>query len=476
MASAGPGRGDLNTLLSGNVCGFQASDACECGQIGYQYENLFYQTAANISGVGKSGQNFILNAPYVVSYNGFLEPSWFYTSPYLTSTSSNFATCCGWGGIAATYSKNLIVNATPASEGGATGLDVPNNGQAYPLVATTWENNVACGMAFPVGPIGQILYNDPIYNTGFSINGGSGYTPNTGSGSYGIYEVSPFAAGNGTAQPYTIPLVGGHGSLAFVNLVVNGSTSEVTKVYFQYESNGVGYQVGDVLSLANDYYVGGQGSGFTLTVDSPIGGGGQITHYHISNPGSGYLAPYNMVSGSTLTGSGSGAKFDVTVNANGHVVAVYPDPQGYGKNYSPGDHVGFNGLAGGSGAYITVGLVTGGASSLTFSNNTLQAANCNNLQNATGTVDGFQSVAPPLVPSASPPTDVIGQYFASLPYGYSEPIPTVLYRGAMAQTTGYEVAYSDYIQWQQKGNWDPKLMPHALLNWARPQFGMVNPH
>lgn len=282
-------------------------------------------------------------------------------------------------------------------------------------------------------------------------------------------------------------MTGGHGGLAFVNVFVDGVTGQIANYHFQYESNGYNYQDNDVLTPVSNYYMGGSGSGFAITVDTVNLPGGGITASHISNPGSGYLAPWNTIVGHTLTGSGSSVEFTVTVNSSGQVVALYPDPQGYGTNYQPGDHVGIPAIDGaGSGGYMVVGLVAGGLSALTggyptlnLSNNTLQTSNCSNLQSATSVVDGFQSVAPPNVGNpnflTSPPTDVIGSYFASLPYGYTEPIPGIYYNGATAQTTGGEIAYSDYIGWQQKGNWDPNLMPHGVLSWAMPRFGMNNP-
>jgi len=69
---------------------------------------------------------------------------------------------------------------------------------------------------------------------------------------------------------------------------------------------GTGYSVNDVLTLVQ----GGNTSG-QITVDSPLGGGGSITHFHISTNGANYTLPATGLS--ATGGSGINAKFNITV-------------------------------------------------------------------------------------------------------------------------------------------------------------------
>lgn len=75
---------------------------------------------------------------------------------------------------------------------------------------------------------------------------------------------------NGTYD--NVALTGGHGSGATANIVISGgAVTSVTLV-----SGGAAYQIGDTLSCANSS-VGGTGSGFSITVDTLSGTGGEPT-------------------------------------------------------------------------------------------------------------------------------------------------------------------------------------------------------
>jgi hypothetical protein len=113
-----------------------------------------------------------------------------------------------------------------------------------------------------------------------------------------------------------------------------------------------------------------------------------------------------------------------------------------------------------------------------MTNNTYQEANCQNLQLGGDQLSYYQqpnSVAPagdtnPLF-SKTPPTDPIGTYFCNLPYGYSAPIPAPL----VGYSSGCEQGFMQAAGMQQKALWDKNLTAFAVLNWARPQFGILNP-
>jgi len=190
--------------------------------------------------------------------------------------------------------------------------------------------------------------------------------------------------------------------------------------------------------------------------------------WHISSGESGYLAP--QASGYFASGgSGNNANHIYTVSG-GQIVYVQVSPT-YSAGYTVNDTLTLN-TGGGTGATVQVGSVLDVG---TFTNNTLKAGDCNSLNSATGVVNGVQSFAPPHTPSATPPTDPIGSYFQTLPYGYQSPIPTVLNTSPTPQSSGWEQGFLNAEVNQQKGNWDENLSAHSVLNWIRPQFGMDNP-
>lgn len=445
--------------LTGNISGFQAADWCECGSNATIVGNVGYQSAANGIGMGKSGQFYLGGArPYRVSYNGVFEASYFYQTPYYFITTAFLLNCCGTGGLLGTVDHNLVLYGMPdaKTDGSAVGIIPQDNEAKFPGTAIAWNNNIVCGLnAAFTNRLGEPYQNGLAVSTP-----GSGYATNTGSGTYSGPDL------------YGIPLIGGHGNGANVSITVNGTTGQVTAANSVYQGFGIGYQVGDVLTTADNSQIGGAGSGWTYIVDT-LGGFGSIGSGHVNNGGSGYLAPYS-VAGTTVTGTGSNAFFLVTVSG-GVVTKVYTI-YGSGAGYAPGDLVGLT-VGGASNARATIGSVVGPD---TFSNNTLKLTDCNNLQSATSPVNGIPSVAPQLTPTATPTTDVIGGYWQTLAYAYQKTIPTSLTLSGTVghnanQTTTWEVGFTDALRNQQKGNWDSNLTATALLNWARPQFGMANP-
>jgi len=438
----GPGTWDMN--LTGNIMGFTSGAACECG--GTEFENIVFQSPISLS-VGKAGA-ILANNTYRTTYNGIFELSPYYSTPKFTGSAA-------WGipvsNRAGSYlvDHNLIAYQTP--EAGTSYGILPTDSSSYPS-ATTASNNIICGVPNPF----KITNGSPLIVSNIT---GANYIPNSATKSY----QGPNQLG--------IPLTGGHGNGAGVLISVNGSTGQVSGVSLAYNMGGSGYKVGDVVTSDNTY-IGTAGSGWSATVKAVGGVNNYIITLSLVSGGSGYIAPYDERSSG---GSGSHGYFNVAVDASGAVVAAYPI-QGYGYGYQVNDVLTFPSLrcastcTGGNAASVKLASVL---NTTLLTNNTYQVSDCNNLQNA---ISGIQylpnSVAPPLNPNPTPPTDVIGGYFQSLEYGYQASVPTVL----IGQTTGWEQGFIAAASLQQKGNWDDSLTAHAVLNWARPQFGMRNPY
>jgi hypothetical protein len=242
------------------------------------------------------------------------------------------------------------------------------------------------------------------------------------------------------------------------------------------------------VTTADNSQIGTRGSGWYGTVTA-VGAAGQIDQIDgstnfanglknaIIHGGSGYIEPYNNIfpSGGPVHGTETNLQVAVDPIA-GTVVAVYPwYSYGYGYVATPTpDVINIGGDSPGSGGQFTVDSV---APTGISSNNTLSQAGCTQADLAAATAPIPNSTYP-LYPSvarsvsANPPTDVIGAYWATLPYTYPGTIPAMLVGNSSANEQGYV----NQLELQQKGNWDTNMTAHALLNWARPQFGLTNPY
>jgi len=448
--------GTWNINLTGNVMAFSAGIACECQ--GAEYENLLFQNSIQL-GMGKAGA-ILANNNFTASWNGIFETTNYYTQPS-SAIYGNQAFAMGDQLGTYTADHNLIAYVPAGSVAAAQGVGIfPTGSNNYPATSVI-TNNIVCSIATPIKP----LQGQPVsFN---SIVHGSGYTPKSGSSTY--------LSVNQEGIPIT-PLTG-FGSGGGVQVTVNGATGAVTNIVFEYNQYGKNYHVGDIVS-SNNAGLGGLGSGWQATVAAVTGLENGVA-WNLGTTlgslvgGSNYSAAYDNVGTTTNSTNGTGDVVHVTINPGGQVVAVYQqDSSGYG--YQVGDTIGFVSLSGsGSGAGATVATVVNN----TYSNNTYRAADCTAAGlNAGGDTPGHgqtASVAPPLAPLGSdPPTDVIGTYFESLPYGYQATVPAIL----SGQTSTWEQGYISQASLQQKANWDTNLTAHAVLNWARPQFGMANPY
>jgi hypothetical protein len=423
--------------------GFSSGAACECG--GAEFENIIFQSPISLS-LGKAG-NILADNKYRAAYNGIFELSPYYSTPKYTMSAA-------WGipvsGRAGTYfvDHNLIAYQTPQA-GTAYGI-LPADSSSYPS-ETIVANNIICGLTDPI----RKTDGSPLTVSEIT---GRGYVPNRATNYY-----------QGPTQ-FGIPLTGGHGHGAGALIYVNGSTGQVSKISLAYMMSGAGYSIGDVISSDNGY-IGGVGAGWSATVTAIGGADHYVAALSVTNGGSGYIAPYDEFS---RGGSGELGDFKVAVDASGAVVAAYP-VQAYGYGYQVNDVLTFPSLpcaatcTGGDAASVKISSVL----SNTLTNNTYQASNCNKLQDATSDIKYLpNSVAPPITPNPMPPNDVIGGYFRSLEYGYQAGVPKIL----IGQTTNWEQGFIAAASLQQKGNWDSNLTAHAVLNWARPQFGLANPY
>lgn len=441
--------GVWNINFRGNVIGFTAGSSLQGG--GNSDQNVLFQGWTPLTS-GKTGELASPNT-YTNTNNGVFKVGQpFNAIPYSGGLGPLNTSGLVLGGRLGT---NTAVNNLIAYEGGSGNAGLaygifPSDLLTYPVTATL-SRNVVCGITTPIKPSQGLI-------TGFdTLVGGSGFSEETTETTYN----SPYApVGQGG-----IPATGGSGYGLGLVLKVNGTTGQVSFVDFQYNMNGFGYRVGDIISSANTY-IGGSGSGWSARVATVSAVGG-VNTFNTLVGGSGYSAS-KIVS---LTG-GSGTA--------GQAIVV-PGPHGCGSSCSIQAIYPYTGYGYTVGDVLTVSLshtVNSTARVATvinnnLSNNTFKAADCNNLQSATGSGGTGQpnSVAPPNTPSASPPTDVIGSYFQSLAYGYQYTVPSML----VGQSTGYEQGYMHQASLQQKANWDTALMAKSILNWARPQFGMSNP-
>lgn len=436
--------GFLNMTFRGNVLGFPAGSAVQGG--GNMTGNVLFQ-GWSMLGSGKFGAIDRLSN-YTNSYNGIFETGEMTTNPATAAISSSGLVLAGRQGTN-TGTNNLIAYETAAAAGHGIGIS-PNDYNSYPVVSTV-TGNVVCGMTTPINPV----QGQPIT---FTIsNGGTGISAIAATTQYN----SPFCpVGQGGS-----PAIGGSGtSPAGLTISVN-SSGAVSAVSTLQQVGGLGYQVGDIITSANTY-IGGEGSGWSARV-ATVSALGNITSLDTLVEGSGYNTGVLV---NTSGGTGTGALAIVSPGSVGcgsscSIKAVCPFT-GYG--YTVNDILSPS-IAHTIQPTITVATVVNN----TVSGNTFKAANCNNLESATGSGGTGQpdSVPPPLTPSATPPTDVIGEYFHSLAYGYEYTVPTIL----VGTTTTYEQGYMHQASLQQKANWDTAMMATAVLNWARPQFGMVNP-
>lgn len=116
-------------------------------------------------------------------------------------------------------------------------------------------------------------------------------------------------SGYGSNTFQNVPLTGGSGSGALANISISGGGVSAVALTF----GGASYQIGDVLSCSNAY-LGGTGSGFSITVSSVGSEGiaalGTITPGDYSNQGAFGNVP---LSG----GSGSGATANIIIQYRG---------------------------------------------------------------------------------------------------------------------------------------------------------------
>lgn len=443
--------GTYNITFSGNVIGFSGGSAVQGG--GVAYENLMFQNWAPFVS-GKAGELPDINtySPYTTSYNGIFELTNYFNAPVLSTIA--VPTGLSLGGRFGTYTaNNNLIAYSVSGPAAANSIGIFPNDIGYYGAVSVVKDNVMCGIATPLQPVqGQPVAYD-------TIVGGSGVPEVTTTSSYNSPFTPPGQGG--------IPATGGSGSGLGLDILVNGTTGAVSSVGVRggVYMPGYNYKVGDIISSANTY-IGAAGSGWSARVSS-VNFIGNVTAFDTIIGGSNYSAnaAYNITGG---TGT------------NGKVIAT-PGPHGCGASCS------FQAVYGYQGYGYTVGdIVSIQATHVvqptarvaavinnTLSGNTFKAADCNNLQNATGSGGTGQpnSVPPPLTPSPTPPTDVIGSYFQSLAYGYQITVPTML----SGTTSGYEQGYMHQAALQQKSNWDENLSAHSVLNWARPQFGMTNP-
>lgn len=459
---AGSLHGVYNITTRGNVLGFTAGSTLQGG--GNSDQNLMFQSWSPLT-AGKRGETAEKLA-YTNTNNGVFKVAQPWNAiPYTTISSGTgplVTTGLTLGGRAGTNTavNNLIAyeaTGVPNPSGFGHGIDSTDINY-YPMVSEM-KNNVACGLTTPIKPNqGLIIEFDTIVP-------GSGYSeyrnpPNAGAQASSYY--SPF----GLPGQSGIPAIGGSGYGLGLVVTINPATGGVSNVTFQYQQIGIGYKVGDIITSANTY-LGGSGSGWSARVSS-VGNHGDVSGFDTLVPGSGYIAGTTA----TLTGgSGTGAQGIIAMgpygcNTSCSLQAIYAYT-GYG--YQVGDILTVSATHTGAAATARVSKVINN----TMSGNTFKAADCTNLQSATGSggVGQPNSVPPPATPLANPPTDVIGDYFATLPYGYQYPIPPML----SGSSTGYEQGYMHQASLQQKANWDANLMAKSILDWARPQFGMVNP-
>lgn len=531
LQNAAGTHGTQNISIIGDTMAFPSGADCECQ--GYEFENLIVQAVIGMSGT-KQGA-IAQNLNFLTSYNGVFELAPYYLVPTPYNPDA-------WGlplaPRAGTYTvdHNLIAyeaNGTPTQDIGINWGSGAN--ASYPDAQTIITNNVACGIHIPIQP----TQGQPVSFNNSSLTGGSGYSKNTqinyyitanqdgiplvsltGSGfGFGaviyvdgtsgvvvgaeqeyaqvgqLYKVGDLLSTNGNGQignagsGWSIPVsqVQGNGTISNPGLGV-AYTTAISSV----NTNTLTFSTSDTLftwlkvgMTVWDGYYGSNSfkyipSGTTVTqinastgvvtisnnLSTQYASGQQI---NFANGGSGYYAPAQR---SMSGGHGTALAANITVNSAGQVIAVYAQGN-YGFGYEANDVVGVV-QTGGSGATVSIASVVTNV----LSNNTYQAASCNNLQNGGDQLNYYQqpnSVAPPNTPSATPPTDVIGSYFttsaATLAYGWSTTVPAVL----TGYSSGAEQAFFKDQALMQKANWDNNLTAPAVLRWAFPQFGLPIP-
>lgn len=511
--------GTLDIQMSGNVVGFGIISVQGGGQ---NYENLFFQQASPLS-LGKTGEQDLPNY-FSATYNGVFEVAGFWDAPPDAAAASQGITA-GVRAGRVTISHNLVAYESLPNAGFGVGI-YPGGVQQWPSTSTV-TNNIICSMTTPIQPLqgapialsptvagtgiaevtGLIPYNSPyapVGQGGIQVTGGSGFGAgldvwvhgtsgkvfstafhyNMNGFNYRVGDVvstaNTYLGGGGSGWSGVVTAINGPAGISTIGeAATNGSTASGNNtLHFAAVPSWIvpGMTIldtGDRFGYNNHIPYGTTVSSVTTTTvvmsgNADSAGVASGATIQFLNGGSGYSANTLV----DLTGGGgTGGQAIVTpgphgCGANCGIQAVYPYTAGYG--YTAGDVVNVT-IAHTIQPTATINTVT----TNTLSNNTFKAADCNNLQSATGSGGTGQpsSVAPPLTPSATPPTDVIGSYFQSLAYGYQVTVPTML----VGTSSGYEQGYMHQASLQQKANWDTNLMAHAVLNWARPQFGMSNP-
>ena len=429
-----PDPGVWNISLTENAFLFPSGTSCDCANQQNTFDNL-WDGAPSAELVGKGPPGYQSNTLSNVTYNVFNKTAPYYNTPTISQIGQGIDYGNGSGPVIIDH--NIIANASTA----ATTSVALKSSWASP--GATLSYNTVCNMPSP----GTTIANGtPVAMNVASLVPGSGYTVPTTNSQY-----------LGTNN-FAITGIGGYG-ISYWFVTVNPNTGKVVGALLN-NTESTGYRVGDVISWASSQ-IGGTGSGAYVTVTSVGTIGNLITVDSQSvvgsvtpiNGGSGYSGGTQVNQGSGGSGgTGTGMLWYISVNASGQLSAVYPFPNISPTNpYSVGEIVGFTGIKGGTLGSIAISTVV----TDTQISPTIQLANCNGLGPG----------------GSNPSTDLVGDYFASLAYGYGATVPAVLTNYSSANEQGLVAA----AQLQQKGNWDVNLDAHHVNNYVRTQLNMTNP-
>ncbi len=207
------------------------------------------------------------------------------------------------------------VNVTGGNGTGATfDLTIPS-GAAAPISVVTGGGYTVGDTLTALGPSGAPgagVFSTPVVLQVASL-GANGSVASVNVVNAGAYTQIPGASGQG------VSFTGGTGSGATINLSFPSSFASAAV------ANGSGYAVNDLLTV-----VGGTGTAAKLLVAS-ISTSGGVTAVTMSNSGAYTVSPTNPVTVSG--GNGTGATFNLTINAGAVTTAVPAS----GTSYSVGD-------------------------------------------------------------------------------------------------------------------------------------------
>ena len=286
-------------------------------------------------------------------------------------------------GIGYLANDQLTAAASAIGDGAGTGfgLTVATVDGASGAIATTTPapvtySNVTLTGGSGTGATANITVNGAGVVTSVAINNaGTGYLANDqltvaasaigdGAGSGFELTVATVVGGTGaiatsaTDKTYSnVTLTGGSGTGATADITVdiNGEVTSATIA-----NPGTGYTASDVLSVAGADIGNASGSGFSITAATV--NSGLIATRAITTAGSGYAnGTYTNVALTTATGSGTGARANITVSG-GAVTSVTMVNAGTG--YAAGDTLSVLdasiGSGGGSGFVLTASTVNTG--------------------------------------------------------------------------------------------------------------------